>query len=163
MHSTYTPLAILCLGTSQSVAVGDKTAWASTGFSFQPQELSFVHGKQSTLPLSWKSCIGCRWESESIIKSCPWHRNAMKVRHRSTCRNSFRDIFLHDSFARRLNHVCGFQVLLKNTPKNSLVSELSLTLPPGSGMPYHKQSVLFLPCWSFQLYNSLWKFPSALM
>ena len=43
--------------------------------------------------------------------------NATKVRRRSTCRNSFRDIFLHDPFAHHLKHAYGFQVLLKNTPK----------------------------------------------
>ena len=72
--------------------------------------------------------------------------NATKVRRRSTCRNSFRDIFLHDPFAHHLKHAYRFQVLLKNTPKknktkkNSLVSEPSTTLPPGSGIPYDRQS-----------------------
>ena len=66
-------------------------------------------------------------------------------RHRSTCTNSFRGIFLHDPFARHLIHAYGYQALLKNTPKSSLVSELSLSLPPSSGMPYHKQSGKQIP------------------
>ena len=41
--------------------------------------------------------------------------NATKVRRRSTCRNSFRDIFLHDPFAHHLKHAFRFQVLPKNT------------------------------------------------
>ena len=53
-------------------------------------------------------------------QTCPSHANAMKVRHRSTCRNSFRDIFLHDPFAHHLKHAYGFQVLLKNTPQQQL-------------------------------------------
>ena len=48
---------------------------------------------------------------------CMPHRsggdNAMKVRRRSTCRNSFRDIFLHDPFAHHLRHALRFQVLPK--------------------------------------------------
>ena len=67
--------------------------------------------------------------------------NATKVWRWSTCRNSFCDIFLHDPFAHHFKHALRFQVLPKNTRKtNSLVSELSATLPPSSGMPYHKQS-----------------------
>ena len=50
----------------------------------------------------------------------PHHRggdNATKVRRRSTCRNSFCDIFLHDPFAHHLKHALRFQELPKNTPK----------------------------------------------
>ena len=43
--------------------------------------------------------------------------NATKVRRRSTCRNSFRDKLLHDSFAHHLKNAYGFQVLMKITPK----------------------------------------------
>ena len=41
--------------------------------------------------------------------------NVTKRRHRITCRNSFRDIFLHDPFAHYLKHTLRFQVLPKNT------------------------------------------------
>ena len=51
----------------------------------------------------------------------------------------------HNPFTPHFNHAYRFQVLLKNTPKSSLVSELSLTLPPSSGMPYHKQSGKQIP------------------
>ena len=43
--------------------------------------------------------------------------NATKVRRRSTCRNSLRDIFLHDPFLHHLRHAYGFLVLLQNAPK----------------------------------------------
>ena len=43
--------------------------------------------------------------------------NATKVRRRSTCRNSLRDIFLHDPFLHHLKHAYGFLVLLQNAPK----------------------------------------------
>ena len=66
--------------------------------------------------------------------------NATKVRRRSTCRNSFRDIFLHDPFAHHLKHALRFQVLPNKHIKNCLFLEFSATLPPSSGMPYHKQS-----------------------
>ena len=42
--------------------------------------------------------------------------NATKVRRRSTCRNSFRDVFLHDLFAHHLKHALRFLVLLKRHP-----------------------------------------------
>ena len=71
--------------------------------------------------------------------------NATKVRRRSTCRNSFRDIFLHDPCAHHPKHAYEFQVLLKNTPKNSLVSKLYTTLLASSRMPYHKQSGKQIP------------------
>ena len=41
--------------------------------------------------------------------------NATMVQRRSTCRNSFRDIFQHDPFAHHLNHALRLQVLPKNT------------------------------------------------
>ena len=44
--------------------------------------------------------------------------NATKVRCRSTCRNSFRDIFLYDPFA-HLKHALRFHVLPKNTRKKT--------------------------------------------
>ena len=40
---------------------------------------------------------------------------------------------------------CPFQVLLKNTLKSNVVSELSVTLPPSSGMLYHTQSGQQIP------------------
>ena len=48
----------------------------------------------------------------------PHHRggdNATKVRRRSSRRNSFCDIFLHDPFAHHLKQAFRFQVLSKNT------------------------------------------------
>ena len=40
------------------------------------------------------------------------HQLTTKARRRSTCRNSFHNIFAH-----HLKHAYGFQVLLENTPK----------------------------------------------
>ena len=56
-------------------------------------------------------------------------------------------IFLRNPFAHHFNHTFGFQALLKNTSKNSLVLELSLTLSPSSWMPYHEQSGKQIPLW----------------
>ena len=46
--------------------------------------------------------------------------NATKVRRRKTCRNSFRDIFLHDPFAHHLEHALKFQVIPKNTREKKI-------------------------------------------
>ena len=66
--------------------------------SRQDCHLSLAHVRENTLLLSWRNCIGCHWDTESITKSCPWRRNATKVQRRNTCRNSFPDRFLHDRF-----------------------------------------------------------------
>ena len=47
-------------------------------------------------------------------------------------------MYLHNPIAHHRNHTYGFQVMVKNTPKNSLVSEIFQILFPCSEMPYHK-------------------------
>ena len=71
---------------------------ASPGDGIQ-DELSSRYAKYSVLNTR---------KGSSITRSCPWQAHATKVRHRSTCRNSFRDIFLRQPFARHLNQVYGF-------------------------------------------------------
>ena len=106
--------------------------------------LSLAHRRENTLLLFWKNCTGYQWDSELITKSCPWRTNATRVRRRNACRNSFPDIFLHDPFAHHRNPAYGFQVLLKNTAKDSLVSELFQTLSLPSFSATNSQESRFL-------------------